>query len=175
MGQFGLKKMFNSQIIWCVITVVLKGGVRITEIFFASDNGIVFEKTTYKNKKCKVVVRHKNKSDILMTYRFKDVPGLDSPYLSWENLNCCGGWAFDSSYLYTAVQRGKKLFSGFTFTYSNEVEERSATEKVAALKNEMPADCILGNENPYETKNGPYTFRHHFICKTGALTDYIHG
>ena len=125
------------------------------------------------NKKCKVVVKHKNRSGVLMTYRFKDVPGLDSPYLSWENLNCCGGWAFDSSYLYTAVQRGKKLVSGFSFTFSNEDDERFATEKISALKNELPSDCILGNENPHETKNGPYTSHHHFICKIGALTDYI--
>ena len=171
--QFGLRKMFSGRLFWCIITTMFTEVNRITEIVFASDEGIVFEKTTYKNKKCKVVVKHKHSNSILMTYRFKDAPGLDSPFLSWENLNCCGGWVYDCSYLYTAVQRGKKLFAGITLTYSGEAEEHSVTEKINEIKNELPDDCILGNETPYETKNGNYTFRHYFICKTGALTDYI--
>lgn len=147
--------------------------VRISEIVFASADGIVFEKTTYKNKNCKVDIKSKHNRGTFMTYRFKDVPGLDSPFLSWENLNCCGGWVYDHTYLYTAVQRGKKLLSGFTLLYCDESEERSVTEKIAVIKSELPDDCILGNEKPYETKNGIFTFRNHFICKKGALSDHI--
>lgn len=108
-----------------------------------------------------------------MIYQFKDVPGLDSPYLSWENLNCCGGWAFDSSYLHTAVQRGKKLISDITLSYSDEAGELSASETITDIKSKLPDDCILGNVEPFETKNGPYTFLHYFICKAGNLNDYI--
>lgn len=146
---------------------------RITEIIFASDDGIIFEKTTYKNAKCKVAIKHKHRSGVLVTYRFKDISGLDSQFLSWENLNCCGGWAYDHTYLYTAVQRGKKLISGFTLSFSNEAEERYASEKIAGIKNDLPDDCILGNETPHETKKGVYTFQNHFICKKGTLADYI--
>ena len=44
----------------------------------------------------------------ICTYRFNNVPEYKHPYLSWENLDHCGGWATDDSYLLTAVHNGKK-------------------------------------------------------------------
>lgn len=44
----------------------------------------------------------------IRTYRFNNVPEYKHPYLSWENLDHCGGWASDDTYLLTAVQDGKK-------------------------------------------------------------------
>lgn len=41
-------------------------------------------------------------------YRFNNCPEYKHPYLSWENLDHCGGWASDDSYLLSAVQEGKK-------------------------------------------------------------------
>ena len=41
-------------------------------------------------------------------YRFNNIPFYEHPLLSWANLDCCGGWAYDKDYLLTAVQDGKK-------------------------------------------------------------------
>ena len=90
-------------------------GKRMGEILFESNRGIVFEKTVTRNR-CKVVVKNKDGNFTHMTYRYNNgVEPLSSPYISWENLNCCGGWSFDESYLQTAVQEGKKLCAGITF------------------------------------------------------------
>ncbi len=90
-------------------------------IVFESSDGIVFEKTSYKNGRCKLAVRNKSGGSPHMIYRYRDIPGVQSPYINWDNLNCCGGWKYDESYLYTAVQRGKKLFAGASFNiYSDD-------------------------------------------------------
>ena len=47
-------------------------------------------------------------------YHFNNLPFYEHKYLSWENLNCCGGWPYDETYLYTAVQKDKKLVAGVT-------------------------------------------------------------
>jgi len=89
-------------------------------ILFESSNGIVFELTTYK-KRCKVAV--KSGAYNCRIYRFNNVPFFESPYMSWENLNCCNGWSYDESYLLTAVQEGKKLCAGITFNDAESVRE----------------------------------------------------
>ena len=142
------------------------------EIIFASDEDIIFEKTVRKNGRCEVVVKRNNSGSAYMTYRFKDVPALDSPYISWENLNCCGGWGYDRMYLYTAVQRGRKLYAGLTFT-RNETDNNTVFQEIEKIKETLPDDCLFGNEEPPVTKNGPYSFHHFFVCKTGAISDYI--
>lgn len=78
-------------------------------VLFTNPLGIEFERTDYKHRS-KVKV-HKNGYNI-RTYRFKNVECFKSPYISWENLNYCGGWACgNESYLYNAVQNGTKLFA----------------------------------------------------------------
>ena len=145
----------------------------MAEIIFESDHGVVIEKTAYKNGRCKVAVKNKDGGGNHMIYRYKNTPGLESQYISWENLNHCGGWNSSDTYLQTAVQRGKKLYAGFTITYSDAVGFDSMSTSIAILKGNLPDDCIFGDEKPSDTTNGPYTFRHFYVCKTGSISDYI--
>ena len=73
---------------------------------YKSSKGILFIREDYK-KRSKVSVVNSNGYN-LRTYRFNNIPEYEHPYLSWENLDHCGGWASDDSYLLSAVQDGKK-------------------------------------------------------------------
>ena len=162
-------------------------------IIFQSDTGMVFEKTTYKNGRCKLVVKRENGGSAsatrsAMIYRYNDIPGLQSPYISWENINCCGGWSYNETYLYTAVQRGKKLFADIVFIMYDEdwAEEQQydfanvgrtlpveadAERIIQALEAELPADCVLRRSKDREAYRARY--RGIQIYKKGAISDYI--
>lgn len=96
----------------------------MTSVLFTNPLGITIERTDYKNRS-KVKVH--NNGYNLRTYRFNNVSEFESPYISWQNLDQCGGWATDESYLDTAVQNGTKLFAqiihqeGQSFEYSDDV------------------------------------------------------
>jgi len=108
----------------------------VTEILLETNKGIIFEKTTTKNR-CKVNVKNKDSGNIHMTYRFKKgVVPISSPFISWENLNCCNGWPHDKSYLLTAVQDGKKLCSGIYLSTQEELDDYKST-----LSNEYVHFC----------------------------------
>ena len=159
------------------------------EIIFESSvgNGIVFEKTSYKNGRCKVAAKIKSSGITDMTYRFKDLPGLESQYISWENLSYCCGWNSNDSYLNTAVQCGKKLFAGISFsTYDdagfiqNQLErfgrrfltEDEARAMIEDLKENLPSDCLMLQEEPDRKHSmGKTIFAD--ICKKGLIADYI--
>ena len=154
------------------------------EIIFESNRGIVFERTLYKNGNVRLAVINKNYSKTMSEYRYKNAPGLQSPYLNWENLNCVNGWVYDETYLHTAVQKGKKLYAGFTLSIAKKeaftgrtlpkgfYTEEGVSEKVEALKKDLPGDCVFGSEGPdYDTYNS--IDRCIYICKTGAIRDYI--
>ena len=144
----------------------------MAEIVFESNKGIVFERTVYKNNRCKLDVKNKKLGCTLFFYRYKNVPSYQSPYLNWKNLNCCNDWTHDKTYLYTAVQQNKKLFSDIDFTIAN-VEyakkydcytEKTAGEILSKLKCELPDDCVIGI-NGKDDKRLYCTYRHIFICK----------
>ena len=153
------------------------------KIIFESNTGVIFEKTEYKNGRCKVDVKGKTRNNLLLTYRFKNLPEFQSPYLSWENLNCCGGWECDESYLYTAVQQGKKLFSAITFTMfdddyvlkhaaHNLPSREDEKNKIEEIKRTLPDDCIMEIED--EDRRGYCsTFAYYFICKKGTIGDHM--
>lgn len=153
------------------------------EIVYRSNRGIVFEKTVYKNGRCKLVVRDEETAKVSMTYRYKNVVGLTCPYLNWDNLNCCNGWRHDETYLYTAVQQGKKLYSSIVFTMFDEdwaqedkvhhlPVESEIVEVVDSLRSSLPNGCIMGEECP-DSQGYRSRSRHIFICKEGAMVDYI--
>jgi hypothetical protein len=132
------------------------------EILLETSLGVVFEKTATKNR-CKVAVKSKDGKYSFMTYRFKNgAEPISSPYISWENLNCCGGWHCDKSYLLTAVQEGKKLCAGITFN-----DENGWTDYIGSLSDEYPYYC----RPPMH--NGPYTFYYIDVVRKGAIADYI--
>ncbi len=158
----------------------------MTSIIFESSAGIVFEKTTYKNGRCKLAVKNKSDGASHIIYRYKDVDGVRSPYISWDNWNCCGAWKYDESYLYTAVQRGKKLFAGVSFyIYFDEViqeqmklfgrkmpGETDVADIIQKLQSELPGDCLLLKRD-FDRMGFNGRNRYIDICKKGAIADYI--
>lgn len=97
-------------------------------------------------------------NNAIHTYRFNNLPFYSHPLLSWANLDCCGVWAFDKDYLYTAVQDGKKP-----------VADISAT----ALPEILPAPDYDVWYDPVATTNGPYTYHHMLIARRGCLSDFF--
>ena len=79
---------------------------KVITVLHENSKGIKIVREDYKTR-CKVSVIGFDGTAI-RTYRFNNVPEYKHPYLSWENLDHCGGWASDDSYLLSAVQDGKK-------------------------------------------------------------------
>ena len=77
-------------------------------VLFRNPLGITIERTDYKRRSA---VKVHNNGYNLRTYRFNNVAEFESPYISWANLDQCGGWATSDAYLNTAVQRSHKLFA----------------------------------------------------------------
>jgi hypothetical protein len=158
----------------------------VNSIVFESEKSIAFEKTSYKNGRCKLTVKNKADGSAIMVYRYKDVPGIQSPYISWDNLNCCCGWPYDESYLHTAVQRGKKLFADVSFyIYFEDVRREQMKlhgrklpgdiDVVAAIEKlqaELPGDCLL-LQRMFDVMNPNGRSRYIDICKKGSIADYI--
>jgi len=154
------------------------------EIVFESNRGIIFERTLFKNGRVQLTVRDKNNNETITDYRYNNVPGLQSRYLNWENLNCCNGWNYDKTYLHTAVQNGRKLYAGFTLSIAKKdvfagrplptgfYTESDVSEIIEALQEGLPGDCVLGSEQP-DSDRFNSVLRHIYICKTGAIRDYI--
>jgi|GEM_PF-2207041 len=146
-----------------------------SEIVFESNRGIVFERSVNKSGRCKLSVKNRGAKRSHADYRYKNVPGLSSPYINWANLNCCDGWAHDKTYLHTAVQNGHKLFAGIGVTTRDDdpLTKQQADDLYNTLKHSLPDDCVMGYEARSENRNGPNLTRHIFICKAGAIKDYI--
>lgn len=75
-------------------------------VLHENNKGIRIVREDYKNRSKVNVIGFDGTP--IRTYRFNNVPEYKHPYLSWENLDRCGGWASDDSYLLSAVQEGKK-------------------------------------------------------------------
>ena len=131
---------------------------------FKSDSGIVFVRSDAKNWST-VSVKSENARSAIRKYSFQSIPTdtFQSPYISWANLNCCGGWTFNREYLLTAVQEGKKLCAGITITD----DEQAMQDYIKSLGSEYPYFC------PPTTHNGPYTFYHIDVTRQGSISDYI--
>ena len=94
----------------------------------------------------------------LHIYRFNNIPFYEHPYLSWANLDCCGGWDYDKDYLYTAVQEGKKPVAEIT---DETLPEILLTPDIEIWKNPVP------------TINGPHKWWHMLVTRKGRLSDYF--
>jgi len=131
---------------------------------FKGDNGIVFVRSDSKIVS-KVSVKDENRRGTIRSYSFRNILPytFQSPYISWTNLNCCGGWTFDKEYLFTAVQTGKKLCAGITITN----DKQRINEYIDSLNDEYPYFC------PPDTHNGSYTFYHIDVTRKGSIDDYI--
>ena len=119
------------------------------------DITVTTERKDYKNRS---EVKVRNGKTVLSTYRFPNVDiGEVSKYISWQNLNCCGGWIYDHQYLNYAVQEDKKLFANY-FVSTKEIEQirNSLTDRI----------------NFKYVKTTPDSYEIH-MCKKGILEEYI--
>ena len=126
-------------------------------------------------KRSKVTVRIAG-GEPIRTYRFNLIPDqFDCPYISWANLDHCGGWVSDGSYLDTAVQNGLKLYAGRTQAlkcsylpnYPSMEEALTVFKKLSAT---LPEGVIADQEELIESDG---RCLHTFICRTGTIADHI--
>ena len=118
---------------------------------YKNPRGIEFERTDYK-KRSKVKVH--NSGYNIRTYRFNNVECFESPYISWANLDCCGGWMTTDEYISTAVQNGQKLFA--------QIVHEKDTEFVVA-------DDVVINTAPHSRLAN---YRETHISRKGRISDY---
>ena len=126
-----------------------------TTVLNENSKGIKIVRVDYKNR-TKVSVLGFDGSPI-RTYRFNNVPEYKHPYLSWENLDHCGGWASDDSYLLSAVQDGKKPAAQYAVI----------NEPVPNVKSDKDTETYYMSEPFYNegTRNQVY------IARTCSLKD----
>jgi hypothetical protein len=131
-------------------------------IFDGDGSGIVFVRTDTA-KTSRVTVKHESERYVFRVYKFPNVPNtLQSPFISWANLNCCNGWRYDESYLLTAVQEGKKLCAGITFNAEHEL-----AAYLDGLNDEYPRFC----EPPRKNHTGYWYYVD--VTRKGCIGDYI--
>ena len=147
-------------------------------LLYTSTRGIKFIRFDYK-KRSKVCVysyddngNHYN----LRTYRMNNVPFYNHQYLSWANLNCCNGWSYDESYLFTAVQENKKLIAQTTFKIESPSEDpKPAMQKFQQLVpdiDETKINVLIEMGRTYGL-NDEGRFWHAIIIRKGCLADYF--
>lgn len=125
----------------------------MSELLHQSSYGVTMLREDYKKRsQVKVFSEYQGKRHILRSYRFNRISDrFDSPFCSWGNLDCCGGWLSDDTYLDTAVQEGKKLYAGrvqrLQSSYFPELPSREdALQGFQKIVDELPAGVIAGVE-----------------------------
>lgn len=148
----------------------------MVEILHENSYGIKIERTDFKQRsQVKVVNYYNGGRYIHRTYRFKNIPDrFSSPFISWENLDCCGGWQYDEAYLAHAVQSGKKLYAGITISLKNKYLPNAPTleEAISNLKqlqNTLSDELCAGIDSRLSSEQYLSTF----ICRRGTLKDYF--
>lgn len=86
-------------------------------VLHKNSKGIQIVREDYKNRSKVCVLGFDGTS--IRTYRFNNVPEYKHPYLSWENLDHCGGWVSDDTYLLSAVNEGKKPAAQYYYGYES--------------------------------------------------------
>ena len=88
-----------------------------------------------------------------------------SPYLSWENLGFCGGWAYSEEELINSVKEGKKLFADVFITKcSNDAEKLlSLVDSYYSIPDVQVVKHHTENDRRME-----FT-----IVKKGCVSDYL--
>lgn len=124
-------------------------------VLHENSKGIKIVREDYKNRS-KVRVLGLDGSTI-RTYRFNNVAEYQHPYLSWENLDHCGGWASDDTYLLSAVQNMKKPSAQYAVV----------NEPVPNIKHDSNVEIYCMSEQIYNN----YTRNQVYIARTCSLKD----
>ena len=148
----------------------------MAELLHKNSNGVMMIREDYKKRsQVKVFSEYAGKRHILRSYRFNHIPDrFDSPFCSWANLDRCGGWSSDETYLDTAVQEGKKLYAGryqhLKSSYFPNFPSRSqALRDFQKIIDEHPEGVTAGIEGRDNSEDTLYTF----ICREGRIADYF--
>lgn len=148
----------------------------MSELLHENSKGIKIVREDYKNRsQVKVLFEGQGKRCLIGSYRFNRVADIfDSPYCSWANLDCCGGWNYDEAYLDTAVQNGKKLYAGRTQTlkgpyYPNNPTKKEALQRFQEFSKTLPANVFADIEEIFDTEE----YLHTFICRKGTISDFF--
>ena len=138
-------------------------------LLYESPMGIKFIREDQKRRS---TVKVKNGEYTLHTYRMNNVPFFEHPYLSWANLDCCGGWIYDAKYLYSAVQKRKKLVSDFDIMIDSaniEDSKNLVQTELNKLAFGDDVDIYLRNPNQWMQKiRWPV-----IAARKGALRDFF--
>ncbi len=158
------------------LMIAENGDTIMSELLHKNSKGITIFREDYKKRsQVKVFSEFQGKRHILRSYRFKQIPDrFNSPFCSWDNLDCCGGWSSDDTYLDTAVQEGKKLYAGryqrLKSSYFPSLPSRDeALRKFQKIVDALPDGVTAGIEGRYDRED----FLHTFICREGKIADYF--
>ena len=133
----------------------------------AVETGIQFVREDYKKRSA---VKVKNGRKTVCVYHMNNIPFFQNDYLSWENLNCCGGWKFDDKYLYTAVQNHKKLV--VTITVETDSPDKTVVEKTVENWNLDLHECDLFISPDYVKGHKVYWWSV-IVARKGTLNDFF--
>ncbi len=148
----------------------------MSELLHQNSKGVKMVREDYKKRsQVKVFSEFQGKRYVIHSYRFNLISDrFDSPFCSWANLDCCGGWSSDDSYLDTAVQEGKKLYAGryqrLQSSYFPDLPSmEEALQEFQKIVDALPAGVTAGVESRHDMED----FLHTFICREGAIADYF--
>ena len=150
----------------------------MSELLHQNSKGVKIIREDYKKRsQVKVFSEFQGKRYTLHSYRFNLIPDrFDSPFCSWANLDCCGGWSCDENYLDTAVQEGKKLYAGryqrVKSSYPPQLPSMdTALQEFQKIVDALPDGVIAGIEG--NTRGGMEDFLYTFICREGTISEYF--
>lgn len=143
----------------------------MSELLHENSQGVKIVREDYKKRsRVKVFTESDGKIYTLRSYRFNRISDrFDSPYLSWANLDCCGGWAYDEEYLDTAVQEGKKLFADRSVPLMLNQTQEDALQQFRDFSASLPNGIFADVTGTLSTDGFFYTF----ICREGTIADYF--
>lgn len=148
----------------------------MSELLHQNSIGISIIRTDLKRRSHVKVISHHNGSDYThRTYRFNNIPDrYFSIYMSWANLDCCGGWSFDEEYLRHAVQNEKKLYADISISLKDRYFPDAPTtpEAIASLyqlQDTLPDTLCAGIDN--RISNNKHL--NIYICRRGAIKDFF--
>ena len=144
-------------------------------ILYTSPKNVEFVRTDYKHRS-KVTVRNADRSSTFRTYRFNNIPPYEHQYLSWANLDCCGGWWHDTEYpLHQAIQQHRKLVVMETLVYLDPKNNPSpSSEEMFDALNLDPSEVSFLCEtvrSSYWNKNREDSYIK--IARKGCLADFF--